>query len=122
MKATGLVLSSTGTKSLFGHLLKPVVGLAAAALASAAMAAGPTPMKIATVVWIGYGPFYVAEALDLGKKNNVKLSLQVFSDPALIPSAVTSGAVDGAMLTYDQVVGQVAAGQKMRVVMPIDYS
>jgi NitT/TauT family transport system substrate-binding protein len=122
MKATGLVPSHAGTKSVFGRLFKPVVGMAAAAMASAALAAGPTPMKIATVVWIGYGPFYVAEAMDLGKKNNVKLSLQVFSDPALIPSAISSGAVDGGMLTYDQVVGQVAGGQKMRVVMPIDYS
>lgn len=79
-------------------------------------------MKIATVVWIGYGPFYVAEALDLYKKYNLKVSLQVFNDPALIPAAIASGAVDGGMLTYDQVVGQVAAGRNMKVVMPIDYS
>jgi NitT/TauT family transport system substrate-binding protein len=74
------------------------------------------------VVWIGYGPFYVAEALDLYKKYNLKVSLQVFNDPALIPAAIASGAVDGGMLTYDQVVGQVAAGRNMKVVMPIDYS
>ncbi|MES2841378.1 MAG: ABC transporter substrate-binding protein [Pseudomonadota bacterium] len=79
-------------------------------------------MKIATVVWIGYGPFYVAEALDLYKKYKLKVSLQVFNDPALIPAAIASGAVDGGMLTYDQVVGQVAAGRNMKVVMPIDYS
>ncbi len=79
-------------------------------------------MNIGTVVWIGYGPFYVAEALDLYKKYNLKVSLQVFSDPSLIPSALASGAIDGAMLTYDQVVGQVARGQPQKVVMPIDYS
>jgi len=79
-------------------------------------------MKIATVVWIGYGPFYVADALDLYKKYNLKVSLQVFTDPALIPPAIASGAVDGGMLTYDQVVGQVAAGKAMKVIMPIDYS
>ena len=50
------------------------------------------------------------------------MSLQVFNDPALIPAAISSGAVDGGMLTYDQVVGQVAAGRNMKVVMPIDYS
>jgi NitT/TauT family transport system substrate-binding protein len=64
----------------------------------------------------------VAEALDLYKKYNLKVSLQVFNDPALIPAAIASGAVDGGMLTYDQVVGQVAAGRNMKVVMPIDYS
>lgn len=121
MNSSGLTPTRAGTTSLIRRLIKPVIGLAAAALTTAAISA-PANMKIATVVWIGYGPFYVAEALDLYKKYNLKVSLQVFSDPALIPSAITSGAVDGGMLTYDQVVGQVAGGQKMRVVMPIDYS
>lgn len=104
------------------RLLKPLACIALALATNAASAAGPATMKLGTVVWIGYGPFYVAEALDLYKKYNLKVSLQVFSDPALIPSALASGAVDGAMLTYDQVVGQVAGGQAQKVVMPIDYS
>jgi NitT/TauT family transport system substrate-binding protein len=94
----------------------------AALTLATASAFAQTQMKIATVVWIGYGPFYVADALDLYKKQKLKVSLQVFSDPALIPAAIASGAVDGGMLTYDQVVGQVAAGKNMKVVMPIDYS
>ncbi|MFT5643499.1 MAG: NitT/TauT family transport system substrate-binding protein [Janthinobacterium sp.] len=115
------ILSTDSNKSL-GRLLKPLACIALALAASVASAAGPATMKIGTVVWIGYGPFYVAEALDLYKKYNLKVSLQVFSDPALIPSALASGAIDGAMLTYDQVVGQVALGQAQKVVMPIDYS
>jgi NitT/TauT family transport system substrate-binding protein len=104
------------------QFLKPALGLALSLATVGAFAQAPAPMKIATVVWIGYGPFYVAEALDLYKKYNLKVSLQVFNDPALIPAAIASGAVDGGMLTYDQVVGQVAAGRNMKVVMPIDYS
>jgi NitT/TauT family transport system substrate-binding protein len=104
------------------HFFKPALGLALSLAAFSSFAQTPTQMKIATVVWIGYGPFYVAEALDLYKKYNLKVSLQVFNDPALIPAAIASGAVDGGMLTYDQVVGQVAAGRNMKVVMPIDYS
>lgn len=115
-------VSSTGSSKLLGRFLKPLTGMALTLAASAVFAAGPTPMKIGTVVWIGYGPFYVADALDLYKKYNLKVSLQVFSDPALIPAAMASGAIDGGMLTYDQVVGQVAAGQAQKVVMPIDYS
>lgn len=111
-----------GASRLLGQILKPLVGAALTLGASVAFAAGTTTMKIGTVVWIGYGPFYVAEALDLFKKHNLKVSLQVFNDPALIPPAVASGAVDGAMLTYDQVIGQVANGQMQKVVMPIDYS
>jgi NitT/TauT family transport system substrate-binding protein len=104
------------------HFFKPALGLALSLAAVSSFAQAPAQMKIATVVWIGYGPFYVAEALDLYKKYNLKVSLQVFNDPALIPAAIASGAVDGGMLTYDQVVGQVAAGRNMKVVMPIDYS
>ncbi len=98
--------------------------LAAAALSLAAVPtiAAPATVKLGTVVWIGYGPFYVADALDLYKKYNLKVSLQFFTDPALIPPAIVSGAVDGGMLTYDQVIGQVATGQAHKVVMPIDYS
>lgn len=99
---------------------------AAAAGAMLCVAAAPaqavTTLKIGTVVWIGYGPFFVADALDLYKKYNLKVSLHMFTDPALIPPALDSGAVDGAMLTYDQVVGQVAQGKQHKVVMPIDYS
>lgn len=78
--------------------------------------------KIGTVIWIGYGPYYVADALDLYKKSSIKVTLQMFSDPALIPPAIEGGSVDGGMLTYDQVIGQVAKGSTQRVVMPIDYS
>ena len=112
---------ASGAQSLVRRLSKPLAVLALAGSAAAAIAA-PTPLKIGTVVWIGYGPFYVAEAQDLFKKYNLKVTLQVFSDPALIPPALVGGAVDGAMVTYDQVIGQVAAGKGQRVVMPIDYS
>jgi len=108
--------------SLVVSFLKPLAGLALATAAASTFAAGPATMKIGTVIWIGYGPFYVADALDLYKKYNLKVSLQVFTDPALIPPALAAGAIDGAMLTYDQVVGQVAGGQAQKVVMPIDYS
>ncbi len=87
---------------------------------SGAFAAGSA--KIGTVIWIGYGPYYVADALNLYKKSGIKVTLQVFSDPALIPPAIEGGSLDGGMLTYDQVIGQVAKGSTQRVVSPIDYS
>jgi NitT/TauT family transport system substrate-binding protein len=123
---TASCIASTGssqrTGRLMNRLVKPLVSLGLAVAASTSFAAEPSTMKIGTVVWIGYSPFYVAEALDLYKKYNMKVSLQVFTDPALIPPAIASGAIDGGMLTYDQVVGQVATGQAQKVVMPIDYS
>jgi NitT/TauT family transport system substrate-binding protein len=96
------------------------LGAAGALFSLGALAA--TTAKIGTVVWIGYGPFYVAEQLDLFKKSGVKVTMQMFTDPALIPAAVTGGTVDGGMITYDQVISAVAKGSSMRVVAPIDYS
>jgi NitT/TauT family transport system substrate-binding protein len=93
-----------------------------AGMAALAPAAHAQTIKIGTVVWIGYGPYYVAEALDLYKKSGMKVELHVFTDPALIPPAIESGAVAGGMVTYDQVIGVVAKGSTQRVVAPIDYS
>jgi NitT/TauT family transport system substrate-binding protein len=119
---SAIIPSSVSSSSRRNQFLKPALGLALSLALAPAFAQSPTSLKLATVVWIGYGPFYVADALDLYKKYNLKVSLQVFNDPALIPAAIASGAVDGGMVTYDQVVGQVATGRNMKVVMPIDYS
>ncbi len=101
-------------------LKKIIVGATLALAANASFAA--TQVKIASLMWIGYGPFYVADALDLYKKYGLSVKLQMFSDPALIPPALVGGSVQGAMVTYDQVIGQVAKGINHKVVMPIDYS
>lgn len=103
-------------KTLLGACLASVTAL----LPVAAQAV--ETMKIGTVVWAGYAPFYVADSLDLYKAHDLKVELQFFNDPALIPSAMVGGALDGGMLTYDQVIGSVAKGLKHRVVMPIDFS
>lgn len=99
-----------------------LAALVAATVFNPLAAQASAPIKIGTVVWIGYGPFFVAEDKDLYKKYDVNVKLQMFSDPALIPTAIASGAVDGGMLTYDQVIGSVAKGLEQKVVMPIDYS
>jgi len=85
-------------------------------------AGAATPVKIALTTWIGYSPFYVADGMDMYKKQGLKVTLQTFADPAMLPSAVASKAVDGALMTFDQVIGAVAQGQAFKVVMPIDYS
>jgi hypothetical protein len=112
-------MSKSRSPSL-GRAFKALAG-AAGLLMSVAVTAAPT-IKIGTVVWVGYGPFYVADQLDLYKKSGMKVELQVFNDPALITSSIVSGAIDGGMITYDQAVSAVARGSNMKVVMPIDYS
>ncbi len=96
--------------------------LAIGSTAPATRAAALDPMTIGVVIWIGYGPFYVADAMGLWKNRGLKVRLQVFNDPALIPPAIAGNAVDGGIVTYDQVIGQDAKGQHQAVVMPVDYS
>lgn len=113
-------MSISTTKSFKRICLVSMMLIAAGLSAVTAQAA--TPMKIGTVVWIGYGPFFVADAKGIYKKHGLDVTLQMFTDPALIPTAMASNSVDGGMLTYDQVIGSVAKGLSQKVVMPIDYS
>ncbi|MBS0251784.1 MAG: ABC transporter substrate-binding protein [Proteobacteria bacterium] len=79
-------------------------------------------VSLATVAWIGYAPFYIAVEKNMFEKYGVKVALKDFEDPALIPAALQSGGIQGAMYTYDQVINLVANGNAFNVVMPIDYS
>ncbi|KIL03496.1 nitrate ABC transporter substrate-binding protein [Stutzerimonas stutzeri] len=110
--------------SAFRSLRKALLGATLAASTLLAPLAGQAAesMKIGTVVWAGYGPFYVADKKGLFEPHGLDVELQFFNDPALIPTALASRALDGGMLTYDQVVASVAKGLKHRVVMPIDFS
>lgn len=101
------------------------LSLAVAAMFSVLSAPGARAdekVTLATVAWIGYAPFYVAVEKGLFKKYGVEVELKDFADPALIPAALASGGIQGAMYTYDQVINLVANGNDYRVVMPIDYS
>jgi len=102
-------------------LLKTLLATAAGVLLAAGAQAAPT-LKLGLTTWIGYSPFYVADALDLYKKYDLKVNLQTFTDPAMLPSALAGGAIDGALMTYDQVIGAAGQGQAFKVVMPVDYS
>ena len=102
-------------------LLKTLLLATTGTLLAASAQAAPT-LKLGLTTWIGYSPFYVADALDLYKKYDLKVKLQTFTDPAMLPSAMAGGAIDGALMTYDQVVGAAGQGQNFKVVMPVDYS
>lgn len=103
-------------------LLKTLIAAVTGVLIAGAAHAAPPTVKLGLTTWIGYSPFYVADALNLYKKYDLKVSLETFTDPAMLPSALAGGAIDGALMTYDQVVGAAGQGQSFKVVMPVDYS
>lgn len=100
-------------------LIRIAVAVSAALVAFAAFAA---PIKIGTVVWVGYGPFYVADALGMFKKAGLDVQIKMFADPVEIPPAIAGGSLQGGMVTYNQIFGPLEKGQVQKVVLPIDYS
>ncbi|MHB1201676.1 MAG: ABC transporter substrate-binding protein [Acidithiobacillus sp.] len=104
------------------RILRALVALPLATVGFSATANASPIVKIGVVSWIGYGPLYVAEKLDLFDKYGVKVKLVNFSDGALLAGATASNAVNASTLTYDQVIPAVATGLPIKVVMPIDYS
>ena len=106
--------------TLFRRTSIAFVGLTTAAIFSSAQAA--TTLTIGAPTWIGCSPYYVAAALDLYKKHDLKVVWKTFTDPAAMPAALSGGSLDAALVTYDQVIGAAGQGQKFKVVLPVDYS
>lgn len=90
-------------------------------MTGSAQASEPT-LKIGTVPWVGYSPFYVASAKHFFSKHGVHVELKNFSDPTQMPGAILSGGLSGAMYTYDLIISADSHGLPLKVVMPIDYS
>jgi NitT/TauT family transport system substrate-binding protein len=112
---------STIRKAVLARVLALILPLAGVVFPAQQVQARPT-VNVGTVVWIGYAPFYVADALDTYKKYGVKVNLVNFADNSTMPGALQGGSIDGAMLTYDMVIGSAAKGWPFKVVLPIDYS
>lgn len=57
---------------------------------------GTETVTIATLPWIGYGPWYIAQEKGFDKKNGVKVELKNFKTDQDLNAAFASGKVDGA--------------------------
>lgn len=108
--------------SVHRYLRRALLLVCVIAAAAPALTLAKTRVNLGTVVWVGYGPLYVADALDLFGKYDLDVELVNFTDNAAMPPALYSGSIDAATLTYDQVIGAVAKGWPLKVVMPLDYS
>ena len=77
MKTSGLFLVRSGEKSMLQVLLRTALGVSVSLLA---LSAGPSlPMKIGTVVWFGYGPFYAAKLQELFRQCKRKLVTHILA-------------------------------------------
>jgi NitT/TauT family transport system substrate-binding protein len=104
------------------HRRKLILALPLLALLASSRAQAGTPVTLGVVSWIGYGPIYCAVANGYFANRGFDVKLVNFADNASMPGAVQGGEVDAATLTYDQVIGAVSKGWKIKVVLAVDYS
>jgi NitT/TauT family transport system substrate-binding protein len=80
------------------------------------------PVKIGTNDWIGYSPFILAEKAGLFSKNEANVELVNFASAQQEIEALREGKINGAALTFDEVVTLVDAGFPLKVVLVLDFS
>jgi NitT/TauT family transport system substrate-binding protein len=83
---------------------------------------GQQAVKIGTNDWIGYSPFVLAEKAGLFSKNEADAELVNFASAQQEIEALREGDINGAALTFDEVVTLVDNGFPLKVVLVLDFS
>lgn len=100
------------------------VTLAAAALPLALLAGcsrpAPNALRIGSNVWIGGEPLYLAR--DLGKLDAAQIQLVEYPSASEVIRAYRNQAIDGMVISLDELFGLAADGLDPRVVLVIDVS
>ena len=100
--------------------LGTLVGLAIAlALASCTREAEP-PLRIGTNVWIGSEPLYLAR--ELGQLNPKTVQLVEYPSASEVLRAFRNQAIDGMVISLDELFGLAVDGMQPRVVLVVDVS
>lgn len=79
-----------------------------------------TPLRIGSNTWLGYEPLYLARSL--GYYENSQVNLIELTSASEVMSALSSGALDGAALTLDEVLTLLDDGLDLKVILVIDFS
>jgi len=91
----------------------------ALALASCARESEPT-LRIGTNVWIGSEPLYLAR--ELGHLNPKEIQLVEYPSASEVLRAFRNQAIDGMVISLDELFGLAADGMQPRVVLVVDVS
>jgi NitT/TauT family transport system substrate-binding protein len=101
-------------------LITAVAVLVWLALSPGLLSATPPPLRLATNIWPGYAPLYMAR--DLKLLDGRAIRLQEISSVTTVISAFRNHAVDGAAVTLDEALLLVQDGVDARVVLVMDVS
>jgi NitT/TauT family transport system substrate-binding protein len=98
-----------------------VVAFAAILVALGGCAREPeTPLRIGTNVWIGSEPLYLAR--ELGKFDPATVQLVEYPSASEVLRAFRNQAIDGMVISLDELFGLVADGLNPRVIVIVDVS
>ena len=101
--------------------LSRVLVLACAALMLGACAREPaTPLRIGTNVWIGSEPLYLAR--ELGRLDASAVQLVEYPSASEVLRAFRNQAIDGMVISLDELFGLAADGFEPRIVLVVDVS
>ncbi len=105
------------------HTVRQVVILACVALllALAGCAREPeTPLRIGTNVWIGSEPLYLAR--ELGRLDPATVQLVEYPSASEVLRAFRNQAIDGMVISLDELFGLAVDGLEPRVILVVDVS
>ncbi|UXX83892.1 ABC transporter substrate-binding protein [Roseovarius pelagicus] len=97
--------------------------LIAAALATAStFAAQAEALKLAHSTWVGYGPFYIAQAKGYFADEGVEIELSIMENTPLKMGALMAGRVDIVASTADEFPTYMREGKPLRYILAVDNS
>ncbi len=106
------------------HALRTLVAALAVGSAIAPLAGcdrgSEAPLRIGTNVWIGSEPLYLAR--DLGRLDPKRLRLAEYPSASEVLRAFRNEAIDGMVISLDELLGLVADGLDARVILVVDVS
>ena len=111
-------MSGIGT---YRRLLGLLCALICAALALSGCSRAPDPaLRIGTNVWIGSEPLYLAR--ELGRLDSAAVQLVEYPSASEVLRAFRNQAIDGMVISLDELFGLAADGFEPRIVLIVDVS
>jgi NitT/TauT family transport system substrate-binding protein len=80
------------------------------------------PLKLAHSTWVGYGPFYIAQAKGFFAEEGVEIELSVMENTPLKMGALMAGRVDLMASTADEFPTYMRDGKPLRYILAVDNS
>lgn len=80
------------------------------------------PLKLAHSTWVGYGPFYIAEAKGFFEQEGVEVELTVMENTPLKMGALMAGRIDLVASTADEFPIYMKPGKPLKYILAVDNS